>query len=85
MPVAMAKRLFAFRSFTNELLSFPSETRERGSRFVLPHVDENTDAVALIPVSAMIAVMVVLVITALPVIKTIPIVVPLMSAPIIRP
>ena len=53
--------------------------------YLTTNVDEDAHAVALVPVSAMIAVMVVLVVMALPVIKTIPVVVPLMSAPIIRP
>jgi hypothetical protein len=49
------------------------------------NVDEDARAIALVPVSAMIVIIVVLVVMVLPVPKTILIIVPMMSAPIIRP
>ena len=51
----------------------------------LSNVDEEPDSVALVPVSTVIVVMVVLMVLVLPIPKAILVVVPLMSAPIIRP
>ena len=51
----------------------------------LPNVDEDARAAVLVPVSTVTAVMIVLVVMVLPIIKTILVLVPLMSTPIIRP
>jgi len=51
----------------------------------LTNADEDAGPIALVPVSAMVVIIIVLVVTMLPVIKAIPIVVSLMSTPIICP
>jgi hypothetical protein len=51
----------------------------------LTNIDEEAHTVALVPVSTVVAVMTVLVVMVLPIIKAILVLVPLMSAPIIRP
>ena len=51
----------------------------------LADIDEEPDPVALVPVSTVIVIMVVLMVLMLPIPKTILVVVPLVSAPIVRP